>query len=74
MADNTRIRSPVSLWDVWHKLRNAADMEATELEYLSEGRIARTYLDPREAAYAVKQRSWAYTADHETGNGKEDSI
>ena len=34
MVDERRIRSPVRLWDTWRKLRDAADHEATELEYL----------------------------------------
>ena len=43
--DEHRIRSPVRLWDAWNKLRNAADHEAAELEWLSNGRLLRTYVD-----------------------------
>jgi hypothetical protein len=42
MEDESRIRSPVRLWDTWQKLRDAADHEAVELEYLGDRTLPRT--------------------------------
>lgn len=50
LMTETYIRSPVRLWDTWNRLRYAADHEAIELEYLSDGRLPRTYVDPLEDA------------------------
>jgi hypothetical protein len=43
----SRIRSPVALWDTWNKLERAADIEASELDYIDNN--AKIIAAPRSA-------------------------